>query len=285
MARVTLGDRLQMLASSQYLSQRDRTFAESLLSHYLVRRSLTSGRRKWVDRLEAKVEESKNRDPSEYESVVADIDDVMTRVDSGSWAANFLDSIRSQAIRSANCLSPRQQEIFDTIKFENSPAEVEKRATWHLEYEKTWQDTAKILSHYYRAQTARYYSNIVEDIEGGRVPNRCAFLKMVNNKYAKKVMCESAKPARFDAGTHIAPNSRCGSSCMQPVDNSRFNYEQFRQFEKHGGFIMDSSKFIVSAARGAKRYKVLAVGSTVPFWIEERYVKLFPRVRRTKSHR
>ena len=121
MARVTLGNRLEVLASSPHLPEGRRQFAASLLAHYQKRRSLTKGRRVWVDRLEAMVEEAKNRDPSEYEALVIEIEDVMTRVESDGWSADFLASIRDQAKRVGARLSPRQQEIFDKIKSENTP--------------------------------------------------------------------------------------------------------------------------------------------------------------------
>ena len=146
-----------------------------------------------------------------------------------------------------------------------------------MEYNEKWQHTAKILVHYYASQSARYYSNIVAAVENGGVPNRSSFLKMVNNKYAKRVMSESTKTPKFNNGTHIVPSARCSTQSMQPVDKGRLNYEQFEQFRTHGGFVMGVSELVVSAARGAKRYKVLPIGSTVPFWIEERYVKLFRR--------
>ena len=90
MARVTLGDRLEVLASSPHLPVGKREFAASLLAHYQKRKSLTSGRREWVDRLEEMAEEVKSRDPSEYEAIVADIEDVMSRADPGGWSADFL---------------------------------------------------------------------------------------------------------------------------------------------------------------------------------------------------
>ena len=99
MARVTLGDRLEVLASSPHLPEGRRQFAASLLTYYQKRRSLTSGRRVWVDRLEAMVEEIKNRDPGEYEAIVADIEDVMSRTEPESWSADFLASILSQTKR------------------------------------------------------------------------------------------------------------------------------------------------------------------------------------------
>jgi hypothetical protein len=96
MARVTLGDRLEVLASSPHLPEGRRQFAASLLAYYQKRRSLTSGRRVWVDRLEEMVETAKSRDPGEYEAIVADIEDVMGRVEPDGWSADFLASIRDQ---------------------------------------------------------------------------------------------------------------------------------------------------------------------------------------------
>ena len=275
MARVTLGDRLEVLASSPHLPAGKRAFAADLLAYYQKRRSLTAGRRQWVDRLEGMAEEMKARKPDEVPAIVAEIEDVLTRVTEDTWAHNFLSSVRDQA--ACSTLSPRQIEIYEKIKRENSPEEAEKEIVWRRDYNEKWQHTAKILCHYYAHQPARYYSNIVEDVEAGRTPNRRTFLKMVNNKYAKKVMSESEKAPKFNSGTHIVPNAACAPRSILPVDGGQFYFDQFEQFRKHGGFIMDTSEFIVSAARGAKRYKVLSIGSTVPFWIEERYVKLFRR--------
>ena len=112
MARVTLGDRLEVLASSPHLPVGKREFAASLLAYYQKRRSLTAGRRQWVDRLEEMAEEAKNRDPSEYEALVADIEDVMSRIEPESWSPDFLASILSQKKRVGARLSDRQQEIF-----------------------------------------------------------------------------------------------------------------------------------------------------------------------------
>ena len=135
-----------MLASSPYLPEGRRQFAASLLAYYQKRRSLTSGRRQWVDRLEEMVEEAKNRDPSEYEALVADIEDVMTRVESDGWSADFLASIRDQAKRAGARLSRRQQEIFDKIKSENTPEMVERRGRWAHEYRTHHLETAAVLA-------------------------------------------------------------------------------------------------------------------------------------------
>ena len=41
-----------------------------------------------------------------------------------------------------------------------------------------------------------------------------------------------------------------------------------------GAFIIESTELIVSAAAGAKTYKILPIGATMPFIVEERYIKI-----------
>ena len=261
MARVTLGDRLEVLASSPHLPEGRRQFAASLLAHYQKRRSLTSGRRVWVDRLEAMVEEAKNRDPSEYEAIVADIEDVMSRVKPESWSADFLASIRDQAKRAGARLSRRQQEIFDKIKSENTPEMVERRGRWAHEYRTHHRETAAVLAAYYL--TTGYWLNmaraIVDDAE--YVPPMDKFQKMSQNKFAAKVLAAWRADPKYPVGTSVIE---------RPGKVHRL---------KKGGMVLSTSEPIVSAAVGCKMYKVLPYDSTEPVLVEERCVKLLRRAK------
>ena len=42
---------------------------------------------------------------------------------------------------------------------------------------------------------------------------------------------------------------------------------------KKGGLIISVDNEIHSAAKGAKRYKILAIGHALPFYVEERFLK------------
>ena len=261
MARVTLGDRLEVLASSPHLPEGRRQFAASLLAHYQKRRSLTSGRRVWVDRLEAMVEEAKNHDPSEYAAVVADIEDVMTRVESGGWSADFLASIRDQAKRAGARLSRRQQEIFDKIKSENTPEMVERRGRWAHEYRTHHRETAAVLDNYY-FQTG-YWTQMARNIieQDGYVPPMDKFEKMRGNKFAAKVLAAWRADPKYPVGTSVIE---------RPGKVHRL---------KKGGMVLSTSEPIVSAAVGCKMYKVLPYDSTEPVLVEERCVKLLRRAK------
>ena len=259
MARVTLGDRLEVLASSPHLPAGKREFAASLLAHYQKRRSLTSGRRQWVDRLEEMAEEAKNRDPSEYEALVADIEDVMSRTDESSWSRGFLESLRDQAARAGARLSPRQQEIFEKIKSENTPEMAHRRERWTEEYRAEHKPTARILAAYYL--TTGYWLDMARSIidDDNYVPPMDKFQKMSGNKFAKKVLDAWRADPRYPVGTSVI--ERAGKT-------NRL---------KKGGMVLSTTEPIISAAAGCKRYKVLPYDSPEPVILEERDVKLFRR--------
>jgi len=262
MARVTLGDRLEVLVSSPHLSNRDRVFAASLLAHYQKRRSLTSGRRQWVDRLEAMAEEIKNRDPSEYDALVADIEDVLSRVDPNGWSADFLASIRDQAKRVGARLSPRQQELFDKIKSENTPEMVGRRGRWAQEYRTHHLETAAVLATYYL--NSGYWTKMARNIieQDDYVPPMDKFEKMRGNKFATKVLDAWRADPKYPVGTSVI--ERAGKT-------NRL---------KKGGMVLSTTEAIVSAAVGCKRYLVLPYDSPEPVFLEERCVKLFrPKVK------
>ena len=257
MARVTLGDRLEVLASSPHLPEGRRQFAASLLAHYQKRRSLTSGRREWVDRLEAMVEEAKNRDPSEYEAIVADIEDVMTRTDKASWSRGFLESLRDQARRAGAQLSARQREMFEQIKAANTPETVKRRSQWADEYRAHHQAAAPVLARYYL--TAGYWMDMARSIidDAAYVPPMEKFQAMSQNKFASKVLDAWRADPKYPVGTSVIRRGNAKGWGLAK-----------------GGMVLSTTEPIVSAAAGCKRYKVLPYDSTTPILIEERCVKL-----------
>ena len=262
MARVTLGNRLEVLASSPHLPAGRRAFAADLLHYYQKRRSLTSGRRVWVDRLEAMAEEAKNRDPSEYEALVSDIEDVMARVEPESWSADFMASIRDQTKNVGTGLSPRQQELFDKIKAENTPEMVDRRGRWAQEYRTHHLEAATVLANYY-LQTG-YWTHMANSIidDDNYVPPMDKFQKMSQNKFAAKVLDAWHADPKYPVGTSVI--GRGGANAVSLI---------------RGGMVLSTTEPIVSAAAGCKRYKVLPYDSTVPVMVEERDVKLFRRAK------
>jgi hypothetical protein len=206
------------------------------------------------------VEEAKNRDPSEYEALVADIEDVMSRVEPG-WSADFLASIRDQAKRVGARLSPRQQELFDKIKAENTLECVSRRGRWAQEYRTHHLETATVLANYY-FQTG-YWTQMARNIieQDDYVPPMDKFEKMRGNKFATKVLNAWRADPKYPVGTSVI--ARAGKTSHL----------------KKGGMVLATTEPIVSAGAGCKRYKVLPYDSTKPVLVEERCVKLFRRAK------
>ena len=46
-----------------------------------------------------------------------------------------------------------------------------------------------------------------------------------------------------------------------------------QNFKKRGGFVLSVESGLRSHAKGAKRYKLLPVGETMPIIVEERFLK------------
>jgi hypothetical protein len=271
---MTLGDRLQAIVDSKHLPSKNQRFAKGLLSYYQQKRSLTSGRRIWVDRLEAMIEKNKN---ATVNPLVDEIDGIYSQAieyDQSSWDVGFLESIRSQ-VACGNDMSDRQKEIYSKIKGNFSPAAIAEEQDWKSEYFEKHHETANILAQYY-ART-QYYRNFVnqnndlnkaiDNIEEREnyIPSKRFFNKLINNKFAKKVLAAHYSEPKYSAGSMVS--ARSGAAWM------------VHKALKKGGIVIDSKQPVISAANGAKRYQVLPIGSTNMIITEERYLKKFKKAK------
>ena len=118
---------------------------------------------------------------------------------------------------------------------------------------------------------------MARDIIAGRTPERSRFLRMHDNKYSKRVLREFEREPRYEGGAYLVP--RASFSAYKSVEfvgdlvwatQNRI----LQNFQKRGGFVIAIMDDIRSAAKGAKRYKLLPIGETMPIIVEERYVKL-----------
>ena len=205
------------------------------------------------------------------------------------WSAGFADSIREQ-IAKGRTLSDRQKAVCNRILKENSEDAQRELANWESEYKTHHKKAAIQIATYYKAQAAGYYGDIVKVVLDGKVPPRGKFLKMRNNKYAKKVLAELERPPRFGPDDHIIPNSKFmvgysfNRSMMQTVNGETYvDSDEKRNFKSRGGVIIGVDDKIVSAAKGSKRYIVLPFGSMKTYFVEERFLKIKPKVKKAKK--
>ena len=205
------------------------------------------------------------------------------------WSAGFADSIREQ-IAKGRTLSDRQKVVCLKILKENNKEAQKSLANWESEYNMHHKKKAMQLATYYHSQVGGYYGDVVKDILENKVPVRGKYLKMRNNKYAKKVLAELERKPRFGPDDHIIPNSKFvtgysfNSSMMQPANGETFvQVEEKYNFKQRGGVIIGMDDKIVSAAKGSKRYIVLPFGSIKTYFVEERFLKIKPKVKKAKK--
>ena len=204
------------------------------------------------------------------------------------WAKGFADSICEQ-ITKGRTLSDRQKVVCYKILKENNEEAQESLANWHEEYNTKFKSLGYKISSYYQAQGGGYYGNVATPVLAGKVPERRAFLKMINNKYAKKVIAEIERKPRFSTDDHIIPNSKfltgySATNRMICTRSGQLPYKEIREsFKARGGIILGVDDKIVSAAKGSKRYIVLPFGATEVYLVEERYLKIKPKVKKVKK--
>ena len=205
------------------------------------------------------------------------------------WASGFSESIREQ-IAKGRTLSDRQKVVCYKILKENNEDAQKYLANWEEEYNTLHKKQARQIAIYYSHQSAGYFGDVVRDVLEDKVPVRGKFLKMRNNKYAKKVLAELERKPRFSTEDHVIPNSKFTTgysfnpSMMQNRDgNGYVKSEEVHNFKARGGIIIDIDDKICSAAKGSKRYLVLPFGSINTYWVEERFMKIKPKVKKVKK--
>lgn len=159
-------------------------------------------------------------------------------------------------------LSDRQLTSFEKIESRFSPQEKAALAIWTETYQKEHLEDAKIVSRYYLS--TGYYREIAEKIVkiDNYIPNRSHFLKMLNNKYAQKVLELTRESARFDEQEMVQIRSTLRDEVRRsfPTRSARHRL----------CFVISNSLPIKNAVAGGKRYAILPIGHHRVIEVEER---------------
>jgi len=258
MPRITYHDRFAALLAKDYVSDRDRSFAESLYASYKRKRSLSAGRRQCFLQLEERY--ATRPEPA---AGVDELDVLIARVsanDPGSWDERFAGSVRSQLL-SGRALSERQTDILDKIRAKYSDEAMGVRDQWYTSWNDEKAESYRVVMEYYAR--SGYFKRQVSawKSDNDLVPTMEDYTKVTDNKFAKKVL----------AGWHAAPKFPCGSM----VSLGSGAGWSLRQKCPTGLAVVVGVNASVpsSAARGNKVYKLLPVGSTQTLLAEERQLK------------
>ncbi len=267
MARSTYRTRLEALIANPALSQRDRSFATSLLGYYNRKGRLSAGRVKWVATLEERYSPEKLAAAVEkHQTFLLRLDALNMRCEPSSWAAGFVESLISQ-VKGDRRLSDRQLEILRKIEAEHDDVAMAERQKWIESYTNNpdLRADAIVVANYY--MSTGYFKDTAREIIGNDafVPTYSQYNKMVKNKYAQKVLASHHAPAKYSAGQLVTFRANAPS-------NSRYLDGGYLKRNVTMMVIEADAAPITSAARGAKVYKLLPVGKASTLMVEERYI-------------
>lgn len=260
---MSISKRLEELVSNPHLkaNKRDYDFAVSLQEAYRRQGRLTPGRRPWLNKLEEKysAEAVAERQTHLQSPIVARLEQLLARIeDKSSWACGFTESVLSQA-KEGKVLSRRQLEIVAKLELENTDEVLEQRAGFATKYndETTGlKERMIIASKYY--MTTPYFRDIAREVLGNEnfVPTLSQYNKVVENKYAKKILAGHFAEPKFPTGSLAQLRATAPRRAFKKVMVIKTNYTS-----------------PTSACAGNKVYQVLPIGETTPIVVEERHIK------------
>ena len=201
------------------------------------------------------------------------IEETLSRSVCGGWDRGFLESILEQIAKGRD-LSAKQRQTLGKVLGRNTQEAQKLHENWSATYETDYRASAIVLASYHKHQP--YYKPMATDILAGKVPERGKFLRMYDNKYSKKVLVQHSAPAKYGSGDYLRPRANFDSYKHVEFENDMLWSSQNQtilNFKKRGGFVLKVCVEIRSAAKGAKRYKLLPVGESTPLIIEERFLK------------
>tara|TARA_A100001515_G_scaffold123913_1_gene107959 strand:- start:927 stop:1568 length:642 start_codon:yes stop_codon:yes gene_type:complete len=201
------------------------------------------------------------------------ITDALSRSVCGGWDRSFLESILEQLAKGRS-LSVRQKQTLGKVLSRNNEESQKTHENWEKTYLSEYSQRAMVLAKYHILQP--YYKPMSTDILAGKVPERNKFLRMFENKYSKKVLSQYDSDPKYKVGDYLSPRTSFESYKHVEFETDALWAAQnkiIQNFKKKGGFVIEVCEEIHSAAKGAKRYKLLTVGETTPIIVEERFLK------------
>lgn len=137
-----------------------------------------------------------------------------------------------------------------------------------VEFTKSEEYTTKldIVCGYY-SRTGGYYRKLINQHRDGEMLTKMQYEKIVDNKYARKVITAIEADPKFIKGSLV--DFRASHEETYNADGTRI----VRKSAPLGLLILANDAPIVSACIGAKRYKVVPIGHNEPFYVEERWLK------------
>ena len=246
-----------ILADDRLLGS-SRSFVESLQEQYTRKKTLSQGQRHALGRIEAQLASAPEIDVGEQNR----LDSLISRAGAANdrWAVTFITSLKGQ-LSMGRELSPRQTEILKKVEDRHSDKAQAMRDSWASNFSSEMREKLTIAAHYYLANPP-YFGDIARKAldDDSYVPSERSYRKMVENKYATKVIESTLAEPKFDAGSHVAIRKTASIG----LHSTR---------RTNGVVLKVDAAPVTSAARGSKVYSVLFFGDSKATLIEERWLK------------
>ena len=194
------------------------------------------------------------------------------------WERGFLESLKSQAEKGRS-LSVKQVDILERVEKQKcSPEAREEAVEWNKLYKSEKRDTAITVAKYYKSQGTYFLGLAVKILDNPDfVPSKKAYQKLCENKYAKRILSELAKPPVFSVGDVV-----CLRHGADNIPTARYRISSAMRLKPMLVLSVDTET-IESAVKGAKRYTLLPYGSTDTHVFEERALKRYKKPKKTSK--
>jgi hypothetical protein len=188
-----------------------------------------------------------------------------------AWEQGFFESVKSQ-FEKRHTLSEKQIELVQKIAKKFSPEAIQEREIWYASWDEEKAETLRVCAGYYIG--TGYYRDLVGRVRENNdfIPSPKQYKMMCENKYADKVMDAYRAEPKFPVGS-LATLRAAKSRSVGYMSNNR----DMVSAGELNVLILTTDEPIVSAAVGAKRYKVIMVGGTDTLFCEERDLKKMKR--------
>ena len=153
--------------------------------------------------------------------------------------------------------------VDDLLEMYNYDAVVEWTSFTETE---EYKESLDVVANYY-ATTGDYFSQYINLHRDGKKFSRQEYDRFAQNKYSTKVL------SAFNADPKFSVGALADFKATHNETSDEYGFGKTHRKAPNGLLILSNTEQIVSACVGAKRYKVVAVGDSRTFYVEERYLK------------
>jgi hypothetical protein len=188
--------------------------------------------------------------------------DKLLKEDISESTKEFLLSLKS-FYKFNGSLTDRQLKSLEKIESRFSPEQKKMWDEWVTLYRDNFKSDAKIVARYY--QRAGYYTKLANSIvnEEDYVPTRHDLDRIINNKYAQKVLQQTKAEPRFNVDQQVQ---------IRSLKSKGWAVRDIQQYSERICFVLRNDLEVINACKGGKRYLVLPMSAPEPIEIDERYL-------------